>query len=115
MLAADKVALHSVPVARHLDGALAFDVAHNAEDAELRWNLDQYVNMVGHQVPFVDDASLLFGQFTQNWPKLDTQWAVELLSRYFGIKKVVGDILLQSVLDYRSGHDVVPIVSALAS
>lgn len=47
--------------------------------------------MVGHQMPFVDDASLLSGQFMQNRPKLDAQWTVELLLPVFRDKNNVAE------------------------
>ena len=88
MLAAE-IALPSVPVARHPDRALAFDVPDDAGDAVLRRNLDQDVDMVGHQVPFVDDAVLLAGKFVKDRAQLDAQWPVELFLPVFRDKNDV--------------------------
>ena len=88
MLAAE-IALPSVPVARHPDCALAFDVPDDAGDAVLRRNLDQDVDMVGHQVPFVDDAVLLPGKFVKDRAQLDAQWPVELFLPVFRDKNDV--------------------------
>jgi len=36
----------------NVDGALAFDVAHHLSNRVLRWNRDEHVDMVRHEVPF---------------------------------------------------------------
>lgn len=49
----------------NVDGALALDVAHHLSNRVLRWNRDEHVNMVRHEVAFQYVALPLPSQFPE--------------------------------------------------
>jgi len=48
-------------VTRNMYRTLALDVAHRTRHRQLRWHVQQHVNMIGHYVPFFDPTLLLLG------------------------------------------------------
>jgi len=50
----------------NVDGALAFDVANHLSNRVLRWNRDEHVNMVGHEVTLQNVAFPLPSQFPED-------------------------------------------------
>jgi hypothetical protein len=57
-----KVALPLSVTTRDMDRALPFDEPDHLRDRVLRWNFDQHMDVIGHQMPFHDPTILLSRQ-----------------------------------------------------
>ncbi len=66
----NKVPAPLAEVARDMDRALPLDVPDHLRHRVLRWNRDQHMDMIGHQVTLFDLALLLPGQPTEDLPQV---------------------------------------------
>src|SRR5262245_20795822 len=63
-----------------VDGAFALDEPDHLRHRILRWNRDQHVHMIGHQVPFLDLRLLLLGQLAEHLTEVPAKLQVQRLS-----------------------------------
>ena len=69
------LAIHS----RQVDCALAFDIPHDLTDRVLGRDRQHHVNMVGHQMPFLNPALSLFRKIAEHPAQMSAQLAVQNL------------------------------------
>jgi hypothetical protein len=55
---------------RHMDRTLALDVSHDLRNCIFRRDRDHHVHVVGRQMPLLDPALLLRGQFFEHFAKM---------------------------------------------
>ena len=55
----NKVALALAIDASQMDGTLAFDLSHDLRNRILRWDLNHHVDVVDHEMAFLDPTLLL--------------------------------------------------------
>src|SRR5271170_906935 len=66
-----------------VDRAFAFDVPDHLTNRVFRWNRQQHVNMIGHQMAFLDPAFPLFGQLSKYRTEMSLQFAIQHLPAVF--------------------------------
>jgi hypothetical protein len=64
---------------RDVDRALPFDEPDHFRNRVFRWNLDQHVDVVGHQMPFHDPTVLLSRQLMHDISQILTDLAEDRL------------------------------------
>ena len=62
---------------------LPLEVAEHLRNRVLRRNAQQHVDMIGHQVPFLDSTLLLPRQLVEHLPQVPAQLSVERLAAIF--------------------------------
>ena len=67
-----------------VDRALALDKAHHLGNRVLRRDRNHHMDVVGHQMPFLDPALFLFGQSAEHLPEVAAQLRIQRLATAFG-------------------------------
>src|SRR6185503_7677152 len=75
----DEVALPFPVDTGEMDGALALDEPDHLRHRILRWDRDQHVHVIGHQVPFLDLRLLLRGQLAEHLAEVPAKLQVQRL------------------------------------
>src|SRR5580692_1826105 len=76
---------HEVPLPLHerprdVDGALPLDEPDDLRDRILRWNRQQHVHVIRHQVSFLDGAFLLLRKRSKNSAEVASEFEIQRLS-----------------------------------
>jgi hypothetical protein len=79
-----KIALPLAVDSGQMDCALALDVPHHLGHCLFGRDRDHHVDVVGHQMPFLDSALLLQRQFAKYFSEMLPQFLVERLSAALG-------------------------------
>src|SRR5215472_3162067 len=66
-----------------MDRALTLDEPDHLRHRVLRWDRDQHMHMIGHQVPFLDLRLLLRGQLVEHLAEMPAQLQIQSLPSTF--------------------------------
>ena len=67
-----------------MDRTLALDKPDHLRDRIFRWNRDHHVNVIRHQMTFLDSAFLLQRQLTEHLAEMPSQFPVKRLPAALG-------------------------------
>src|SRR4029077_2100095 len=67
-----------------MDSALAFNIADHLRDRIFRRDRDHHVNVIRHQMAFLDSAFLLHRQLAKRFPEMLSQLPVKRLPAVLG-------------------------------
>src|ERR1700722_5318608 len=79
----DKPTLALAVNLRKMDRTFAFDIPHHLTHRVFRRNRQQHMDMIGHQMSFLDATFPLFGQLSKYRPKISLQFAIQHLPAVF--------------------------------